>query len=69
MEIRKRSLLLVLGFLLFVIGMLSLILSMVGVSLSFMLPIDNLGILWATSIKVSMVVFGLVLFYILITNR
>jgi len=69
MENRKRSVLLILGFLLFVFGMLSLILSMVGVSLNFMLPIDNLGLLWSASIKLSMVVCGLVLFYILITNR
>jgi len=69
MENRKRSALLILGFLMFIFGMLSLILSMVGVSLQFMLPIDNLGLLWSTSIKLLMVVCGLVIFYISLTNR
>jgi hypothetical protein len=69
MENRKRSLLLILGFLLFVIGMLSLILNLVSVRLTIMNPIDNLGFIWAIPIKLFMVISGLILVYVLQTNR
>lgn len=69
MENRKRSWLLILGFLLFILGMLSLILSIVQVRLTIMNPIDELGYLWAISIKLIMVLSGLILVYVLQTNR
>ncbi|MBK6546554.1 MAG: hypothetical protein IPO78_07885 [Saprospiraceae bacterium] len=69
MELRIRSFLLILGFILFVVGLLSLILSLVSIRLSFMVPIDDLGYLKASIIKLIMVVSGIILVYFMKSNR
>jgi hypothetical protein len=69
MEKRKHSWLLITGFALFLIGMLSLILNLVNVRLTIMSPIDELGYLWAIGIKLFMVISGLIIVYIIQSNR
>jgi hypothetical protein len=69
MQIRYRSGLLLLGFSLFLIGMVSLILSLVGIRLTILSPIDELGFLWASVIKLVMVLSGLILVYFLQSDR
>ena len=69
MENRKRSVLLIVGFLLFVIGMISLMLNLVNVRLTIMNPIEDLGFIWAISIKLLMVMSGLILVYIIQSDR
>ncbi len=69
MEKRKETILFITGFALFIIGMLSLILNLVNVRLTIMNPIDELGYLWAIGIKLFMVVSGLIIVYVVQSNR
>ncbi|HEX5625895.1 MAG TPA: hypothetical protein VFX48_07755 [Saprospiraceae bacterium] len=69
MQSRFRSWLLLLGFFLFLTGMVSLILSLVGIRLTVLGPIDELGFLWASVIKLVMVLSGVILVYFLQSNR
>ncbi len=59
----KRTSLLILGFILFVISVVGFILNLVGVSLLIFKPIDSLGFLWGTVIKLILLTSGVVLVY------
>ncbi len=59
----KRTSLLILGFILFVISVVGFILNLVGVSLLIFKPIDSLGFLWGTVIKLILLTSGIVLVY------
>lgn len=56
------------GFLLFIIGMLSFVLNLVGLQLSYLSFLDQFGILISVSVKLFMVIGGLVLAFLASTN-
>lgn len=69
MENRKQTLMLLFGFLFFVVGMLSLILSLVGVQLVILKPIESLGFFYASLIKLTMIVGGLITAFLANSNN
>jgi len=64
----KKSWMLGVGFLLFIIGMLSFVLNLVGLQLSYLSFLDQFGILISVSVKLFMVIGGLVLAFLASTN-
>ncbi len=59
----------VIGYILFVVGALAIILSMVGINLSYLSWLEDLGRLPAFAIKLSFIVFGLIIMYVSKTAR
>ena len=59
----KRSVLLVIGFILFVISVIGFILNLIGVSLSIFKPIDDMGYLIGTIVKAVLFTIGICMVY------
>jgi len=64
----KKTAWVTLGFLLFVFGFSSLVLSLVGVKFSFLAWLDYPGALFGFLMKIFMVVAGIVVVYLNVTN-
>ncbi|MBK9108057.1 MAG: hypothetical protein IPM92_06635 [Saprospiraceae bacterium] len=69
MENRKKAIMLLSGFILFVIGMLSLILSLVGIHLLILKPVESFGFFYASIIKLSFIITGLILAFMGSSNN
>lgn len=54
----------VIGYILFLVGALAIILGMVGINLSYLSWLEDLGRLPAFIIKLSFIVFGLIIMYV-----
>ena len=64
----KKTIWVSFGFLLFIIGFTALVLSLVGVKLSYLTWIDTPGSLFGFLMRISMIVAGIVIVYLSVTN-
>ena len=64
----KKTIWVTAGFLLFIIGFTALVLSLVGVKLSYLTWIDSAGALFGFLIRILMIVGGVVIVYLSITD-
>jgi len=64
----KKTLPTIIGFALFIIGFLSLMLMGLGLRLSYLAFIDDMGPLPGFLIRLSMIIFGLIIIYVARTN-
>lgn len=64
----KKTLWVVLGFLLFIIGFTALVLSLVGVKLSYLTWIDAPGSLFGFIMRILMIIGGVVIVYLSVTD-
>ena len=65
---KNRGIIVLIGFLLAGTGFLALVLSLVGVQLAFLTWIDAFGGLIGFLIRVLMIMFGAIIFYVSRTN-
>ncbi len=65
----KRSFLILAGFLLFILPILGFIVNLVGVSLTIFKPIDELGFLVSSLIKLVLLTSGIVILYFQLVLR
>jgi uncharacterized integral membrane protein len=64
----KKAIWTSIGFLLFIIGFVALVLSLVGVKLSYLNWIDNWGGLPGFIIRLLMIISGIVIVYLTVTD-